>query len=57
MRRCSVNSIWNETLHPFGNAKGAGLSPAERAAHNSFVPRYWTARAEEELLRRGLSFR
>jgi hypothetical protein len=50
----SVNSIWNEVLHPYGNTPGAGLTAEERAAHNSFVLRYWKSRATEELLRRGL---
>jgi hypothetical protein len=48
------HSIGNPLQHPFGNAPGAGLTAAQRAAFNAWRVQYWQARAVGELRRRGL---
>jgi RHS repeat-associated protein len=48
------HNVHNRIQHPFGNQRGGGLSPEQRAAHDSLRVRYWKARALGELERRGL---
>ncbi len=43
------HSIGNVRQHPFGNAKGAGLTPEERVQFNQWRTDYWKWRAGEEL--------
>ena len=50
----SNHKIGNVKQHPHGNAKGKGLTPAQRAGFNGWREQYWKARAENELARRGL---
>ena len=47
------HSIGNPRQHPYGNAPGVGLTPAERAAFDDWRVSYWKARARGELARRG----
>jgi RHS repeat-associated protein len=47
------HSIGNPRQHPFGNAKGSGLTADERDAFNVWRVEYWKARARGELQRRG----
>lgn len=49
-----LNDVHNKELHPFGNAPGAGLTPAQRADFNNWRNEYWQSRASEELARRRL---
>ena len=48
------HKIGNPRQHPFGNQKGRGLTPEERAASDRTKVEYWKERAAEELRRRGL---
>ena len=50
----SSHSIGNRIQHPLGNASGAGLSAEQRQAFDAWRENYWSARAAEELARRGL---
>ncbi|MBP6836312.1 MAG: hypothetical protein KBG28_19160 [Kofleriaceae bacterium] len=47
------HSIGNPRQHPFGNAPGSGLTPAQRADFNAWRVEYWKARAMAELAKRG----
>jgi RHS repeat-associated protein len=49
-----LHNIHNRIQHPLGNAPGVGLTPAQRAAFDTWRVEYWKARAVEELTRRGL---
>ena len=49
------HTIQNSIQHPFGNAKGVGLSVQQRAAHDAWRVEYWRARAIEELAKRGIT--
>ncbi|MFA6958485.1 MAG: Ig-like domain-containing protein [Thermoanaerobaculia bacterium] len=44
----------NRRQHPLGNLKGVGLTPQQREEFDQWRERYWKARADEELLRKGL---
>ncbi len=44
----------NPRQHPFGNTRGAGLTPKQRADFNSWRVQYWKWRAQEELARRAV---
>jgi hypothetical protein len=48
------HSIGNPRQHPFGNRSGSGLTAEQRAEFNAWRVRYWRARAQGELSRRGL---
>jgi hypothetical protein len=48
------HNIWNKAQHPKGNAKGAGLTPAQRAESDKLVRDFNKAIAENELKRRGV---
>jgi hypothetical protein len=48
------HKISNTAQHPYGNTKGAGLTPEQRAGFNEWRTNYWKNRATEELGRRGL---
>jgi A nuclease of the HNH/ENDO VII superfamily with conserved LHH len=43
------NKISNPVQHPFGNTRGAGLSEAQRIAHDAWRNDYWRWRAKAEL--------
>lgn len=44
----------NVRQHPYRNARGMGLTKAERDLYNQTQrPAYWKARAKDELMRRG----
>ena len=47
------HSIGNLRQHPFGNAKGKGLTAEERESFNVWREKYWKWRASEELKTRG----
>lgn len=46
------NKISNIIQHPFGNTPEAGLSKAERIAHDAWRNEYWRWRAKQELAAR-----
>jgi hypothetical protein len=47
------HDIHNGNQHPNGNAKGKGLTPAQRAEHKLWTEKYWRHRANQELIRQG----
>lgn len=48
------HSIGKATQHPFGNTKGSGLTPQQRAEFDQWRVDYWKWRATQELQNRGL---
>jgi hypothetical protein len=50
-----LNRIGDRSLHPFGNARGAGLTAAQRAEFDIWRTKYWKARSGAELMRKGLT--
>lgn len=46
------HKISNPRQHPFGNQKGSGLTPEQRANFDQTRIDYWKQRATEELQRR-----
>lgn len=48
----SKHSIGNVNQHPYGNAKGMGLTAEQRTAFDTWRVDYWKARARAELQRR-----
>jgi hypothetical protein len=48
------HSVGKPAQHPFGNAKGSGLTPQERAEFDQWRVDYWKWRATQELQTRGL---
>lgn len=48
----SKHSIGNVNQHPYGNAKGAGLTTEQRTAFDNWRVDYWKARAQAELQKR-----
>lgn len=48
------HSIGNAAQHPFGNTKGSGLTPQQRAEFDQWRVEYWRWRATQELQSRGL---
>ena len=49
------HDISNKIQHPYGNAKGMGLTKKERVEFNPWRENYWRARAKEELGKRGIT--
>ncbi len=47
------HSIKNKVQHPFGNAKGRGLTPSQRQDWNKIKKQFNKERAKEEFLKRG----
>ncbi len=44
-----LHSIGNSVQHSFGNTAGAGLTEAQRAAHDAWRVQYWQWRATQEM--------
>jgi len=51
----STHKIGNVKQHPFGNQKGMGLTPQQRADFNKTRVDYWKQRATDELNRRSVN--
>jgi hypothetical protein len=50
----STHCLSNKIQHPYGNQKGVGLTPAQRADWNKARNAFNKERAKNELIRRGL---